>query len=252
MSRMLTKLSILTVALAASLSCGKDTDIQKLNVAPRTPETPIPQTLQSNERSSEPDKMKDVPVAFKNVDFKNLSYPTSGRKGMIHLKDGEYRYYRDEQLGNGWFQFADVAYVDLTGDGNSEAVVRLSWVDCGVSCDGGAALFYFYSIKPNRLRLLSRIQTGSLGHGECGLRSFVLKGKRLELETFQVCKFTGITFQPAPHANVEAAGKFAATKFTRFELGFSGREFVLRKREVFPNPQENIMNYPSKIEISND
>jgi hypothetical protein len=47
-------------------------------------------------------------------------------------------------------------------------------------------------------------------------------------------------------------GKFMADKFTRFLFEFKGRRFALKKREVLPNPQEEIVNYPSKVSISDD
>jgi len=87
------------------------------------------------------------------------------------------------------------------------------------------------------------------------LNSFVLKKTTLGLEVFRVCRFDGVSLMPAydPHPNPNArTGKYKADKFTRFVLAFSGNRFRLKKREVFPNPQEDIGNYSSSVTISND
>jgi hypothetical protein len=121
---------------------------------------------------------------------------------------------------------------------------------CGGSCDGGAEFFYFYSSAHGKATLLSRIETGSLGY-DCGLRSFNLKRESLTLETFKACSFDGISIKPV-YEKDERGGKFIANEFTRFTFKFRGGRFVLRKREVSPNPDHDVKNYPAKIEISDD
>jgi hypothetical protein len=197
----------------------------------------------------------DVPVQFRKIDFKNFSYPIGWKRRTVALRDGRVEYFEDKYLGNALFEVRNVGFVDLAGDGKLEAVVDLFWVSCGGSCDGGSHLFYCYSLDSGKLNLLSRIETGSLGYGECGLKSFILTRKKLALETFHVCRFDGTSIKLATdrHPNPDAKmGKFVADKFTRFTLEFKGKRFVLNKREVLANPHEDIMNYPSRIEIDND
>lgn len=254
-------LFLLTVALIVGVSCASHT-ILKTSNAGVSQSTPTPASAaepspldKRSDVSNDAEKKQDVPVEFKKIDFKNISYPISWKHRTIPLKDGHIEYFEDKYLGNAWFDFEDVDYVDLTGDGKLEAIVQLHAVMCGVSCDGGSQFFYFYSIKGPQLTLLSRIESGSLGYGECGLRSFVLEKRRLVLETFHVCRFDGTSLKAIydPHPNPDAqVGKFVADKFTRFVLAFSGNRFHLKKREVFPNPQEDNLNYPSKVSISND
>src|SRR5882724_3464129 len=196
---------------------------------------------------------RDVPEAFKKTDFKNLTYPVSLRRKPITLKNGKFEY--REGIGGNSFELEGVDYADINGDTKKEAIVQLFQLSCGGSCDGGSHLFYFYAMKSGRLTLLSRIETGSLAYGECGLRSFSLRNSRLVLETFHVCRFDGLHLKPGQDSrpNSEAkVGKFIANKFTRFRFEFAGRTFKLRRREVLRNADEEIMNYRSKIEISND
>src|SRR5712692_2695205 len=156
---------ILIVVFMVAANCASHTNSQPSNVAV-SQNTPMPESAMPTPSNRESDGSKDseekkkVPAAFKNIDFKNFSYPTSFKRASIRLKDGTYEYAVRRGGGGDTFDLMDVDYVDLTGDGEKEAVVRLDWVSCGVSCDGGSDLFYFYSIKRGRPVLLSRIEMG--------------------------------------------------------------------------------------------
>jgi hypothetical protein len=253
-------LFLLTVALMVGPGCANHSNPQVGNtVVSRNTPTPASATSPIAENSREPSheikKPKDVPTEFKEIDFKNISYPISWKHRTIPLKDGHVEYFEDKYLGNAWFDFEAVDYVDLTGNGKLNAIVQLHAVMCGASCDGGSQFFYFFSVKGSKLTLLSRIESGSLGYGACGLRSFALEKRSLVLEVFHVCRFDGTSLKAAndPHPNPNAqVGKFVADKFTRFVFAFSGNRFHLKTREVSPNPQEDISNYSSKVTISND
>src|SRR5437660_6577429 len=82
---------------------------------------------------------------FHGIDFKNRSYPyrfSWGKRVHIPLKNGRYEY--DFRIERGWFDVSHVYVTDLTNDGHSEAIIMIWHVACGVSCDGGSALFYIY------------------------------------------------------------------------------------------------------------
>lgn len=105
------------------------------------------------------EKFKTVPEEFMNVDFENFTYPTDYPKKSVSLKNGEFRYEIREKnaLGGGWFSFGVVYFVDFTGDNVKEAIVFLSRVDCGGSCDGGTVLMYVYQPGANQNRNCSGI-----------------------------------------------------------------------------------------------
>jgi hypothetical protein len=195
-----------------------------------------------------------VPTEWQGVDFKNFSYPVSWGRRAFKLDGGEFEYYRDKGFdgGNGWFSLKDVHYADLTGDAKAEAIVSVSQVTCGGSCDGGAYLIYFYSAGGRRPRLLWRLETGSLSYG-CGLKSLLVKGGAITVETFKKCSFDGGSFVGGDELEPgEPHQKFASKSFTRFLFEFDGRRFALKGREVFPNPQENIMNHSPTVSISDE
>ncbi len=205
------------------------------------------------------EKKKDIPPEFRSIDFENFSYPISFnlaytpdvRRRTVQLKDGTHEYQNRNGLGGAMYKLDDVDYVDLTGDGQKEAIVQLSQTICGGSCDGGSDFFYFYSIANGKPRLLSRLETGSAGY-DCGLKFFILKKQVLNLETFRVCRFNGVEFKPASDDPEETGGKFLTNRFTRFVLRFNRNRFVLSQRKVFPCPEEDRRSYQPKFEISND
>jgi len=243
-------LLILAVTLMVGANCAKHSVSQRngagIGQATRTPETPSPT---ASNVSSAPEK-ESVPVEFSGIDFKNLSYRISSKPGAVRLKDGRVEFFQDKYLGNSWFEFEGVNYVDLTGDGKKEAIVRLSQVICGGSCDGSSALLYFFSASHGAPVLLSRIETGSVAY-TCGLKAFVLSERTLVLDAFRTCTFDGVSFKSAYDAE-ERGGKFIAREFTRFTLEFDKGKFVAKKREVLPNPEIDVKNYPAKISISHE
>lgn len=251
------RLLFLTVALILGASCASHSISHTNNpgVSQNTP-TPesakAPQSDQGSDVSNDAEKKQDVPVEFTNIDFKNFSYPISGRKAFIRLKDGKYEFdhEHDKDLGDGWFDLKAIDYADLTGDGKMDAVVQLIRVECGGSCDGGSHLFYFYSIAKGRMKLLSRIETGSIAY-TCGLKSFFLRKQSLVLEAFRKCSFNGVSLKSAYDADV-GGNKFIAKEFTRLTFEFNRRGFVLKKTELLPNPDIDVKNYPVKISINND
>ena len=133
-----------------------------LNTKTSTPESSaVVSQGNTSETSNEVISKKDVPAAFKGIDFKDLSYPTSFRKKSIRLRNGTYKIATRWGIGGDTFEFEDVDYVDIIGDGKKEAIVRLLWLSCGGSCDGGSYLFYVYSMVRGKLTVLSRLKPGA-------------------------------------------------------------------------------------------
>jgi len=247
--------SLLVLALVLIVESGcenriapatKDNSLKQSAGVPLTIAAPAVRT----DASLEVKQSKEPPPAFRRIDFRNLSYPISWKNERVLLKDGKREYYEHRNLGNGWFELEGVYYVDITGDEREEAMVVLTAVLCGVSCDGGSDLFYFYSVERNALRLLWRFETGSLGNG-CGLKSFVLEKRTITLDVFNTCLFKGAILEPRSDLE-KRTGKFRAELITRFILEFKGREPVLKKREVLPAPQEELKSYSAQIRITND
>jgi hypothetical protein len=245
---------LLTTALMIGANCASHRNSRSSNVSVSqnklTPESRPSPSLDGGSETSKTSEKKSVPIEFSGIDFKNLSYPINSKPGKVRLKNGRVEFFEDQDLGNAWFDFERVDYVDLIGDGKKEAIVQISQVICGGSCDGGSVLFYFYSIEHGQLKLLSRIETGSIAY-ECGLKSFVLRKQTLTLEAFRECSFDGVSLKSAYDSEARG-GKFIADEFTSFQFEFNGTQFVMKKRELLPNPEHDVKNYRSRIDISND
>jgi hypothetical protein len=246
------KLLILTLAFLIGANCTRNNVSQtnKDQSARRLPTTKAPSTPLNRGATVSKEPEKNVPIEFKKIDFENFSYPVSSWGRTVQLQQGKYEL-ANKIAGGRLLSFQDVNYSDLTGDGNKEAIVELDSVLCGGSCDGGSALFYFYSLQRGKPALLSRLETGSVGY-DCGLKSFIIKKRMLTLETFRSCGFNGRAFVPSNNDPEERGGKFFTNRFTRFVLEFTGRNFVLRNREIFSYPEDDFRGYEPKIEISDD
>lgn len=230
--------------LAKSTNENVSVQIANLNIASPEESSEIDATKQK-----EFEEKEKVPLEYKEIDFKSFSYQTSFRRKPIQLKNGTVEFEDKEHTGGDTFDFQAVDFIDLTGDGKRDATVQLSRLSCGVSCDGGSALYYIYSIHQKELKLLWRVETGSLAYG-CGLKSLDIKNQKIILETFRDCQIKGAVldnkFDP------QEMTKFDAKKYTRLIFDFNGRTFVPESREVFPYTEGSVMNYQAEININND
>ena len=220
---------------------------QSLNATPAVAVSDVGQQREGDENQTPPE--------WRGVDFENFSYPVSWGKRVFKLDGGEFEFSEDNRFdgdARGWFTLNDVHYADVTGDATPEALVRVSQVRCGGSCDGGADLIYFYAGGGPKPKLFWRLETGSLGYG-CGLKSFRVRRGAVTVETFKTCDFEdGNFFGDDKREQGEPIFKFSAKTFTRFTFGYDGRRFALRRREVFTNPQENVNNYTPAVSISDE
>ena len=174
--------------------------------------TPQP-SIEEPKRQIDPnDQFRRVPALWASIDFEHHSYGPyrfyGGRKINLTLKNGEYEY--DFYESQGWFSLRDVYYVDITGDQIPEAFVNLSHVECGVSCDGGADLFFIYSKNAEgKLKELFQYETGTYAYG-CGLKSLTLEGGEVQIELFGRC--------PEPGREYPGPGKYMVKDLT--QVGF--------------------------------
>jgi hypothetical protein len=194
------------------------------------------------EAEAQSEKFRAVPEEFKQVDFKSFTYPyefSDGRRLLVTLKNGETEYeFGDDK---GWFSLSDVYYPDLTGDGKPEALVLLSHVSCGGSCDGGAALIYIYTVRRNRLKSLWRYETGSIKYG-CGLKSLTVRNRKITMELFGRCRRDGEELYGSAFHPVKDA--------TRLAFEFNGRKFVKKGRAFISAPERDLRNYSPAISIN--
>ncbi|MDQ3816572.1 MAG: hypothetical protein M3362_02635 [Acidobacteriota bacterium] len=214
---------------------------QNVNSALPAP-TELPAAGQSNAEEVG-GRVSPPPASFRGIDFKNFSYPyrfSGGRNKAVLLRDGEYEYeFADDNRG--WFTLSDLYFTDLTGDDSPEAIAALWHVSCGASCDGGAGLFYVYTIRRGKLKQLWQFETGSLGYG-CGLKSLSTKDKGITIELFGRC--FGEENEPP------FVFKFQTKDLTRMAYRFDGEKIVEIKKEYISSPERSVQNYRPEISIN--
>jgi hypothetical protein len=201
--------------------------------------TPLPEEPQVKDMN---ERFRLVPDDFKHVDFRNRSYGSykfsRNQISNLTLKDGEGDIYKDDHRG--WFSLKDVYYRDVTGDGRKEAIVMLWHVECGGSCDGGAALFYVYTMREGKLKKVWQYETGSNAYG-CGLKSLTVQGTWLLFELFGHCPVTAID-DPGPT-------KFMIDDLTYVLFEFNGKRFVRHSTEFVSTPSSDVKNHEPQIRI---
>ena len=159
---------------------------------------------------------------IRKTDFRNFTYPSFWSKGRIKIKDGKLSTESKHCMTE--YSVEGVKYLDLTGDGDEEAIVNVSdFTACGSS--GVSQYYYVYTIRNNRLRLLWRFSTGSAGL--CGLKDFRIEKRELVFELFGECRIRGIKFAGG---GIECCPE----KYTRIRVAWTGHGFRQRSAKVFP------------------
>ena len=204
---------------------------------------PVPvEQSNSSQFEAQNEKFRIVPEQFKRIDFEKISYPYKfsydGRKLNFVPKVGKYEY--KEEHGGGWFDLSDTFYVDLTNDNNPEAIVIFWHVSCGGSCDGGAPLFYIYTLQQNKLKQLWQFEAGSLGYG-CGLKSFVVRDKKITMNYLGNAQIKWKTL---------LNGKIPSQRYNSINLWVQRQEFSRREKRDYSVPNRNVMNYQAEISIN--
>jgi hypothetical protein len=135
-----------------------------------------------------------VPAEFRTVDFANFRFPF-GR-----LTNGELVIERGS--GGDTYRLDNPIYLDLLGDELKEAIVPISVVSCGVSCDGGSWTLFFFQSNGTRVKRFGEINLGSPAYG-CNAKSIATRNKIIEIEQFGKClqNSTNSTTTPTVPAN---------------------------------------------------
>jgi len=250
------KIHFLFLFLFFLFNCGSQTNNQVKNTS-ADPTLIADQLLDSNankfksieDAESETDEVKRkeieeknakyeiVPDEWKAVNFNNFSYPVKRMKGFIHLKNGEFEYSNREEYDNQFGEGGGSYYVDLTGDNVKEAVVFVSAVACGGSCDGGSEIIYFYSMQNKKLGLLGRIESGSRAYG-CSLKSFTIKNKEIIIEQFGRCQKDS-----SKNEDKDYSCKFCVKDLTVSTYIFENRKLKKKFSKIISTPEVEIKNF---------
>ena len=195
------------------------------------------------------ENFKNVPDELKRADFKNFTYQAGGY-GTIRLKNGSFESGENDKpsRGNLSLDLNDIYYTDLTGDDVKEAIVNLYAVRCGGSCDGGAALFFIYTVRQKKPKLIWSLEFGPKAYG-CSLKSLTIKNKRIYLESFRKCDLNNNALEPSDELGT-GLNKFETKNASRYIFEFNGRKFVQKEKIFEDTPVIDRLNYQPEINIS--
>lgn len=191
------------------------------------------------------EKFRYVDGLFSHVDFKNRSYGQykfeSGEKFDLTIRNGEFEYDLGAGKGRGWFFLKDTFFTDVTGDGKLDAIVWFTHVECEVSCDGGRALLYVFSVGRDQLKEIWRYETGPYAYG-CGLKSLTVMNKQLVMQMFGRCS-------PPEWVTSGGRDKFMVSDTTILNFHFNGSRFVEGNSEFVSTRAREVKNYDAQIHI---
>ncbi len=186
------------------------------------------------------DRFRVVPRNFQGIDFQNRSYGhyvfTDGEVLELELINGRFRH---SAASSHWFDLNDVVYTDLTGDGNPEAIVLLSHLTCGQSCDGGKNLIYVYSNRGSKEIL--QYEAGS-GLDGCSLKSLTVKNKKLTIDLFGRC--------PQAYGTSSDPTRRETYDVTRIEYRYNGDYLFAGKKSYLTLPDNYEVSWGVEINIS--
>ena len=190
------------------------------------------------------ERFRAVPGRWANIDFNYQFYGpykfSNGRKIALTLDNGKDEYDFGED-GRGWFSLENVYYFDVTGDRIPDALVDISHVECGGSCDGGTHLFFIYSINAaGYVKKLFEFETGSYAYG-CGLKSMTVKRREMSIELFGRCRRQAM--------NYAGPGKFLVQDSTLFSFWYSDKGFLQTELEYISTGVTDVKSYKPEILI---
>ena len=217
--------------------------VVKVRVSPQPPPPP-PAPLITERVPDMNDRFRVVPTNFKGLDFATHSYGdyqlSDGTNRHLVLIDGKFRDFGD---ASNWFDLNDVFYTDLTGDGKPEAIVMITHLECGRTCDGGKNLLYVFSQKSGVVNQILKYESGS-GLEGCSLKSLVVKNGRLSLDLFGRC--------PQPAGTSQEFVTQETYNLTRLDFSFNGTELVQKNKTVLLVPNRHEVSYGVEVRITDN
>lgn len=179
---------------------------------------------------------------FKQISFRNFTYPGIWHKRKLTLRDGKLEY--ETQYCTTEINFDDVEYRDLTGDDKEEAIITLrDWTACGSS--GISYLTYIYGIRNGKPYLLWKFGTGS--ESTAGLKSYHLIKRQLVYELFGRYRIVGARAERIDTGEL-IPSDCCPLYFSRIHIAWDGKEFKQQKLKVMKFPYASIQDYYKTID----
>ena len=219
------------LALSGTGVACREVQSQSSDQQPGTPAAVTPPSAVAPQ-SAEPKEQRGTPA--RRFDFSNFTFPfTAGltepgkRSGHFTLSEGESPEDED-RIG---MYLAHVAYGDVTGDGEEEAIVRIG-VHTGGSSMSNVVYIYGFTAD-GRPKLLWTFETGDRADG--GFRNAYGDQGQLIVELYGKDLYIGKDLYSGDNAITGACGP---SHYTRARYAWDGKRFKMVGRpETLPNPE---------------
>lgn len=174
--------------------------------------------------------------AIRRVDFYNFDYPElEDKPRTLKVRNGKRPPKRRDSVGRPLdisLTVASVTYGDVTGDGDEEAIVDLSWETGGTA---QVDSIYIYTMNKSRLRLLWTFDGGDRTDG--GVKSVFADHGGLVIELFGKDKIIGHDLYAPDGIHT---GLCCPVVFTRTAYAWKAGRFRQVRSEVLPyKPETN-------------
>lgn len=236
--RVSARLTVCVLAFAAGVACflvwqyGRARPAAAAASAQTTP-APAPTPSAAPVAPADPPVESHPRGPVGKIDFKNFTYPSPSAGKRVTVRNGELEYPTDPGCGQ-TFSVEGVDYIDFTGDGEDEALVR--FIDHQACGSSWVSVNYFvYTVRKGRPRLLWRFATGSEAFG--GEKEFRIDDKELVFELYGTWRPSG---GDSAVYESEKGLRFQCDRCTNhysvYRVAWDGRRFRRRSLEVVECP----------------
>lgn len=228
------RLTACLLAFAAGVSCFVLWQCGRTRAepaaAPQTTAAPAPAAASAPPADTVFETHPRGPIG--RIDFRNFTYPSPSARRRVTVRDGELEYPTDPGCGQS-FSVEEVSYIDFTGDGEDEALVRfIDQQACGSSWT--SVNYFVYTVRKGRPRLLWRFATGSEAFG--GEKEFRVEGSGLVLELYGTWRPSGGDIAYEREKGLRFQCDRCTNHYSVYRVAWDGRRFRRKSLEVVECP----------------
>jgi hypothetical protein len=231
------RLTACLIAFAFGVACFVIWNYGRPSPAPKAADLSRPsQTSQpevATPDSSVPNSDEHQPQGpIGKVDFYNFTYPSPSAHRRVRIHDGELSYPTEPGCGQD-FSVEGVDYIDFTGDGQDEALVR--FIDHRACGSSWASVNYFvYTMLNGRPHLLWSFATGSEAYG--GEKNFRVENKELVLKLYGSWNAEGDDIRFKDETGLPYLCDRCTNHYTIYRVAWDGTKFRRKSLQVVSCP----------------
>lgn len=226
------RLTVCLLAFAAGVACFVLWRNGRTRPEPAASAQTAPAPAAESAPAVEPSAESHPRGPIGKLDFKNFTYPSPSARKRVTVRDGELEYPTEPGCGQS-FSVEEVRYIDFTGDGADEALVRfIDQQACGSSWT--SVNYFVYTIRKGRPRLLWSFATGSEAFG--GAKEFRVEGDGLVLELYGTWRPSGEKIVYEDEKGLPFRCDRCTNHYSVYRVAWDGERFRRKSLEVVECP----------------